>query len=100
MPTLTPEVKWAQNPDAISLSIMITQVARPSKFLEISFKRVKFFKNLILFLDVTINGDTLEFVCSAVGASGERRNYEFELNFYDHVDRGFMVRPGQNCLQV
>jgi len=79
LPTLTPEVKWAQNPDAISLSIMITQVARPN---------------------VTINGDTLEFCCSAVGASGERRNYEFELNFYDHVDRGFMVRPGQNCLQL
>lgn len=78
-PTLTPEVKWAQNPEAISLSIMITQVARPN---------------------VTINGDTLEFQASGVGASGERRNYEFELSFYDHVDRGFMVRPMQNAIQL
>ena len=31
LPSLTPEVKWAQNPEAISLTISITQVMRPGK---------------------------------------------------------------------
>ena len=47
-----------------------------------------------------INGDTLEFSASGVGASGERRNYEFELDFYDHVDKGFMVRPTPTAVQL
>ena len=31
LPVLTPEVKWAQNPEAISLTISIGQVMRPGK---------------------------------------------------------------------
>ena len=56
--------------------------------------------NKFKFLDVKINGDTLEFSASGVGASGERRNYEFELDFFDHVDRGFLPRPGQGGIQL
>lgn len=79
LPMLRPEVKWAQNPEALSLSISLSQIIRP---------------------DVKINGDTLEFTASGIGASGERRNYEFEINFFDHVDRGFMVRMQPTAVQL
>ena len=32
--------------------------------------------------------------------SGSRRNYEFELEFYDHVDRGFAMRVGPSTVQL
>ena len=32
--------------------------------------------------------------------SGARRNYEFELDFYDHVDRGFAMRVGPTTVQL
>ena len=65
-PSLTPQVKWAQNPEALSLTVCLSQIFKP---------------------EIKINGNTLEFLCSGVGAAGERRNYEFELEFFDHVDR-------------
>jgi len=78
-PALTPEVKWAQNPEAISLTVGLGQMLRP---------------------EIKINGNTLEFFASGVGASGSRRNYEFELEFYDHVDRGFAMRVGPSTVQL
>lgn len=66
LPSLTPEVKWAQNPEALSITISLSQVMKP---------------------EIKINGNTLEFCASGVGATGQRRNYEFELDFFDHVDR-------------
>ena len=71
LPSLTPEVKWAQNPEALSITISLSQVMKP---------------------EIKINGNTLEFCASGVGATGQRRNYEFELDFFDHVDRkGFQI---------
>ena len=46
-PSLTPEVKWAQNPEAISLTVGLGQILRP---------------------EIKINGNTLEFFASGVGA--------------------------------
>ena len=46
-PALTPEVKWAQNPEAISLTVGLGQMLRP---------------------EIKINGNTLEFFASGVGA--------------------------------
>lgn len=78
-PSLTPEVKWAQNPEAISLTVGLGKILRP---------------------EIKINGNTLEFFASGEGASGTRRNYEFELDFYDHVDRGFAMRVGPSTVQI
>ena len=75
LPSLTPEVKWAQNPEALSITISLSQVMKP---------------------EIKINGNTLEFCASGVGATGQRRNYEFELDFFDHVDRkGFHILKGR-----
>jgi len=75
LPSLTPEVKWAQNPEALSITISLSQVMKP---------------------EIKINGNTLEFCASGVGATGQRRNYEFELDFFDHVDRkGFHTLKGR-----
>ena len=75
LPSLTPEVKWAQNPEALSITISLSQVMKP---------------------EIKINGNTLEFCASGVGATGQRRNYEFELDFFDHVDRkGFKIHYQQ-----
>ena len=41
----------------------------------------------------------MEFAASGVGAVGERRNYEFELEFFDHVERGVACRVGPNIIQ-
>ena len=79
LPSLTPEVKWAQNPEAISLTVSIGSIMRP---------------------EIKINGNTLEFSASGVGAQCTRRNYEFELDFYDHVDRGFAMRIGPQTVQI
>jgi len=79
LPSLTPEVKWAQNPEALSITISLSQVMKP---------------------EIKINGNTLEFCASGVGATGQRRNYEFELDFFDHVDRGFMARGSPQGIQL
>ena len=31
LPSLTPEVKWAQNPEALSLQVSLTQIIKPGK---------------------------------------------------------------------
>ena len=51
LPSLTPEVKWAQNPEAISLTVSIGSIMRP---------------------EIKINGNTLEFSASGVGAQDRR----------------------------
>ena len=68
LPSLTPEVKWAQNPEALSITVCLSQIFKP---------------------EIKINGNTLEFCCSGIGASSDRRNYEFEIDFFDHVDRNW-----------
>ena len=40
------------------------------------------------------------FDCKIRIESGSRRNYEFELEFYDHVDRGFAMRVGPSTVQL